>query len=84
MMVKRLRELETRWHGVPLVVFTDSRTGRSRCVNGLHVQTFIPSPFNGVKGMEGTIITFASGDKVIVSEEFDDVFDVLSGFVVDG
>lgn len=83
-MVKRLRELHTRWHGVPLVVFTDSGTGRPRCVNGLHVQTFIPSPFKGVKGMEGTIITFASGDKVIVSDEFDDVFEVLSGFVVDG
>ena len=86
-MVNRMRELHTRWRGVPLVVFQDAKTGRSRCINGLHVQTFVPSPFDGQgKGgkQRGTIITFASGDTVTVADDFDHVFEVLSGFVVDG
>ena len=80
MMVNRMRELHTRWRGVPLVVFQDAKTGRQRCINGLHVQTFVPSPFE----KQGTIITFASGDTVAVADDFDHVVEVLSGFVVDG
>ncbi len=80
MMVNRMRELHTRWRGVPLVVVQDAKTGRQRCINGLHVQTFVPSPFD----KQGTIITFASGDTVTVTDEFDELFELLSGFVVDG
>ena len=80
MMVNRMRELHTRWRGVPLVVVQDAKTGRQRCINGLHVQTFVPSPFD----KQGTIITFASGDTVTVMDEFDELLELLSGFVVDG
>jgi len=79
-MVNRMRELHTRWRGVPLVVVQDAKTGRQRCINGLHVQTFVPSPFD----KQGTIITFASGDTVTVMDEFDELLELLSGFVVDG
>jgi hypothetical protein len=87
MMINRMRELHTRWRGVPLVVVQDAKTGRQRCINGLHVQTFVPSPFDehGKQGKQrGTIITFASGDTVTVTDEFDELFELLSGFVVDG
>lgn len=72
------RGITARWQGVPLVVFEDAETCESRCINGLHVQTFIRSPFrtNG-----GTIITFASGDTVTVTENFDHVFRILTGQV---
>jgi len=66
---------------VPLVVFQDAETGESRCVSGLHVQTFVRSPFPHTKG--GTIITFDSGDTVTVADSFDEVFRILSG-IVDG
>ncbi len=72
------RGITARWRGVPLVVFQDADTGDSRCINGLHVQTFITSPFPHTKG--GTIITFASGDTVTVTE-FDAVFRILTGQV---
>ena len=84
MMVNRMRELHTRWRGVPLVVVQDAKTGRQRCINGLHVQTFVPSPFEGQGKQRGTIITFASGDTVTVMDEFDELLELLSGFVVDG
>jgi len=71
--------ITARWHGVPLVVFQDMETGAFRCVNGLHVQTFIRSPFPHTRG--GTIITFASGDTVTVADSFDEVFRILSGLV---
>jgi hypothetical protein len=56
------------------------RRGSSRCINGLHVQTFIQNPFGDRKG---TLITFASGDRVTVANDFDLVFNVLTG-IVDG
>jgi len=80
-MVNRMRELRTRWRGVPLVILHDAETGRPRCVNGLHIQTFIPDHFHDRKG---TIITFASGDTVTVADGFQHVMEMLSGSVVDG
>jgi hypothetical protein len=65
----------------PLVVVQDAETDNSRCVNGLHIETFIPNPFCDSKG---TIITFASGDRVTVSDDFEDVFRILSGTRPDG
>ena len=69
--------MDSRWRGIPIVVFLDARTNEDRCINGLHVQTFIrnPSPTGG------TIITFASGDTVTVTENFDRVFRILTGQV---
>ena len=72
--------MRARRREVPLVVFQDRENGNSRCINGLHVQTFIANPFGDCKG---TLITFASGDRVTVVDEFDLVFDVLTG-IVDG
>ena len=67
--------MDPRWRGIPIVVFRDVETRDSRCVNGLHVQTFVRSRFH--KG--GTLITFANGDTVTVEEDFDAVFRILSG-----
>ncbi|HKS23680.1 MAG TPA: hypothetical protein VJZ76_12835 [Thermoanaerobaculia bacterium] len=69
-----------RLRDVPVVVFQDANTGAPRCINGLHVQTFIQNPS---KGRNGTLITFASGDKVTVTADFKVVFDTLIG-IVDG
>lgn len=80
-MIKLGNGIMTRWHGLPLVVFQDAETGNSRCVNGLHIETFIPNPFSDRKG---TIVTFASGDRVTVSDDFYDVFRILSGTRPDG
>ena len=77
----KVQRIQARWRGVPLIVFYDAETGRQRSVNGLHIQTFIPNPFGDRKG---TLITFASGDTVTVTDDFDRVFEMLSGFVVDG
>ena len=66
-----------RWRGIPIVVFQDVETRDSRCINGLHVQTFVRSRFH--KG--GTLITFANGDTVTVEGDFDTVFDTLTGRV---
>jgi hypothetical protein len=62
---------------VPLAVFQDRETSVSRAVNALHVQTFIPNPLGR---REGTLITFASGDAITVTDDFEDVFAILSGF----
>ena len=72
------RGITTRRPVVPFVVFQDAETGTSRCVNPLHVETFISSPFPHTKG--GTIITFASGDLVTVTDDFNRVVDLLTGF----
>jgi hypothetical protein len=72
--------MHARLRDVPLAVFQDQTTGTLRCVNGLHVQTFIQNPYEGSKG---TLITFASGDKITVADDFQDVFDTLTG-IVDG
>lgn len=66
---------------VPIVVFQDAETGGSRCINGLHVETFVPNPFGDRKG---TLITFASGDRVTVVADFDTVTKVLMAGVADG
>jgi hypothetical protein len=64
-----------------MVVLLDMETGKDRCINGLHVQTFIRSPFPHTKG--GTVITFANGDNVTVEDDFDHVYMVFAG-IVDG
>lgn len=73
--------IDTRHAALPLMVLTDAKTDESRCINGLHVQTFITNPF-GERG--GTLITFANGDRVTVTEDFDTVVDSLMGDRVDG
>ena len=72
--------MNARRREVPLAVLQDQETGSLRCINGLHVQTFIQNPFGDRKG---TLITFASGDRVTVADDFELVFDVLTG-IVDG
>jgi hypothetical protein len=62
-----------------MAVFRDMETGKDRCINGLHVQTFVPSPLQ--KGT--TLITFASGDNVTVADDFDTVYMIFAG-IVDG
>ena len=70
-----------RCASLPMIVFTDSTTRESRCINGAHVQTFVANPF-GNSG--GTLITFINGDRVTVTESFDDVVDALMGDSPDG
>lgn len=69
--------MNSRHHGVPIFVFTDASTGGSRCVNGLHVQTFVPNPFWNGTEPRGTLITFSSGDTVTVADDFDVVVDAF-------
>ncbi len=69
---------------VPIFVFVDSKTREARCVNGLHVQTFVPNPFWNGESPRGTFITFANGDTVTVAEDFDVVVDTLMGYRQDG
>jgi hypothetical protein len=76
--------MNSRLAGVPIVVFIDAKTRESRCVNGLHVQTFVPNPFWDGEQPRGTLITFANGDTVTVAEEFDAVVDTFMGGRQDG
>ena len=69
---------------LPIIVLTDTETSESRCVNGLHVQTFVPNPFWNGESPRGTLITFVSGDTVTVAEDFDDVVDTLMAYRQDG
>jgi hypothetical protein len=69
---------------VPIIVFTDKQGRGSRCINGLHVQTFIPDPFWNGDAPRGTLITFAGGDTVTVAEEFEDVMNAFMGDWQDG
>jgi hypothetical protein len=69
----------SRHLGIPIAIFQDAETGESRCINALHVQTFITSPYPDTKG--GTFITFDSGDTVTVTDDFDHVFRVMTGLV---
>lgn len=68
-----------RRHGVPITVFTDAENGRRRCINALHVQTFVANPFG-----EGTLVTFASGDRLTVTEDFEAVVDSFMADRPDG
>ena len=76
--------MNSRLPSVPIVVFTDTETRESRCVNGLHVQTFVPNPFWDGESPRGTLITFASGDTVTVSDDFEVVVKTLMGAREDG
>lgn len=71
--------MNTRTTGIPIFVFQDAKSGESRCINGLHVQTFIANPHG-----EGTLITFASGDTVVVADGFEAVVDTFMADRVDG
>jgi hypothetical protein len=71
--------MNSRTPGVPIIVFQDAATGESRCVNGLHVQTFIANPFG-----DGTLLTFANGDTVILVDSFDVVVDAFMSDRQDG
>jgi hypothetical protein len=68
----------------PVFVVEDLETHESRCINGLHVQTFVPNPFWNGESRRGTLITFASGDTVTVADNFDVVVDLLMGDRLDG
>lgn len=72
--------MHSRRREVPIAVFQDQETGRSRCINGLHVQTFISNPFRDHKG---TLITFVNGDMVTVVDDFEEVVRAFIG-IVDG
>lgn len=71
--------MNARLRGVPVLVLREARSGESRCVNALHVQTFVPNPFG-----DGTYITFASGDFITVEESFDAVVDMFLCDRLDG
>lgn len=71
--------MNTRLRGIPVAVFTEAQTGVSRCVNGLHVQTFVPNRFG-----KGTHITFINGDYVTVEDSFDAVVDAFMCDKLDG
>lgn len=68
----------TRPPHLPFIVLEDVKAG-SRCINALHVQTFIANPFG-----KGTLITFANGDSFTVKDSFTSVVDTLMGSDVDG
>jgi hypothetical protein len=71
-----------RQPALPFHVFTDAK-GDTRCINALHVQTFIPNPF-GDRGDRGTLITFANGDTVTVTDDFDSIADQFMSDRADG
>jgi hypothetical protein len=71
--------MSRRRAAVPLFVFDDATNDVPRCINALHVQTFIPNPYG-----PGTLITFASGDSVTVEEEFQTVAKTLFDDEADG
>jgi hypothetical protein len=65
--------MNSRSPALPIVVFIDSETRDSRCINGLHVQTLVPNPLWNGEPPRGTLVTFASGETVTVTEDFDEV-----------
>lgn len=71
--------MNARMSGIPIVVFQDANSQEWRCINGLHVQTFIPNPFGA-----GTLLTFANGDSVTLVEDFDLIVDALMADRHDG
>lgn len=73
--------MQQRRPRLPVFVVRDTTARENRCVNGLHVQTFIPNPFGN---REGTLITFASGDTITVDSDFDEVVSLMLGDYVDG
>jgi hypothetical protein len=71
--------MNSRTAGVPTIVFQDAATGESRCVNGLHVQTFVANPFG-----TGTLLTLVNGDTVMLVDPFDVVVDAFMSSRLDG
>ena len=76
-MIRRVMQL-------PVVVLNDTERKESRCVNGLHVQTFIPNPHWNGEHPRGTLITFTSGDTVTVAEDFDVIVEMFMAAQEDG
>ena len=66
---------------LPVFVLRDSDTRESRCVNALHIQTFVANPFGD---RHGTLITFANGDSVTVENDFDEIVNLMMGDHVAG
>ncbi|HEX7153248.1 MAG TPA: hypothetical protein VF618_17315 [Thermoanaerobaculia bacterium] len=64
---------------LPVVVFTEAGTRASRCINGLHVQSFIGNPHG-----PGTMLTFVSGDVVLLEDDFDRVVAAFAHTEVEG
>ncbi len=73
--------MQQRKSRLPVFVVRDADERTSRCVNGLHIQTFVPNP---VGDRNGTLITFANGDAVTVENDFDEIVDLMMGDHVDG
>jgi hypothetical protein len=71
--------VNTRFPILSFYVFTDAKDDTPRCVNASQVQTFIPNPFG-----EGTLLTFASGDTVTLSEDFEEISHTLINDRADG
>jgi hypothetical protein len=71
--------MNSRHLGVPIFVFTELSTGGSRCINGLHVQTFVPNPFG-----DGTLLTFVNGDSVTLMDTFEAIVDTFMSDRQDG
>jgi uncharacterized protein YlzI (FlbEa/FlbD family) len=68
--------MQQRRPRLPVFVLRDVEARTHRCVNGLHIQTFIPNPYGN---QEGTLITFANGDSVTVENDFDEVVHLMMG-----
>ncbi|HEX6096386.1 MAG TPA: hypothetical protein VF432_08695 [Thermoanaerobaculia bacterium] len=66
---------------LPVFVLRDVEARDHRCVNALHIQTFIPNPYGS---QEGTLITFANGDTITVENGFDEIVDLMMGDRVAG
>lgn len=49
--------MNSRRLGLPIVVLVDAESKESRAINGLHIQTFIATPYGN---QVGTLITFAT------------------------
>jgi len=59
---------------LPVFVLRDAETRESRCVNAMHIQTFVTNPFGE---RNGTLITFANGDGVTVENGFDEIVNLI-------
>ena len=73
--------MNSRHRGLPILVLIDAESQGVRAVNGLHVQTFVPNVFGD---KVGTLITFANGDSVTVTDSFDTVVKLFMGDRHDG
>lgn len=73
--------MHQRGSRLPVFVLRDIEERTNRCVNGLHIQTFVPNPYGD---RNGTLITFVGGDHITVENDFDEVFGLMYGDHVPG